>query len=426
MARKIAIIGLGYAGLHTALAFSKQKKVIGYDINKKRIEELRRHVDTHGDFTKEDFLNSQIEYLDHPDRLKEADFYIIVVPTPINSAKEPDFEPLIEASSLVGKYLKPKDIVVYESTVYPGATEEICLPILEKISGLSLHKDFSLGYSPERINPGDKIHHFENTVKIVSGSDAKTLDIVAAEYASAIKTDIYRVPNIKTAEAAKIIENSQRDINIAFINEMAMLLHKLNLDPTDVLNAALTKWNFLPFRPGFVGGHCISVDPYYLIHKAQELNFYQNLIPAARKVNDGVANFIADESIKFILNHHPLNKNSEIGVLGITYKENCPDIRNSLVVSLIKELETYGMKVKVYDPLADPQSVQHEYGISLVGWDELSDLAAVLIAVAHDEFKQITPQKYKDKLNSHGVIIDVKSILPADTFKAIGIPIWRF
>jgi UDP-N-acetyl-D-glucosamine/UDP-N-acetyl-D-galactosamine dehydrogenase len=426
MTRKIAIIGLGYAGLHTALAFSKQKKVIGYDINKKRIEELRQHIDTHGDFTKEDFLSSQIEYIDHPDQLKEADFYIIVVPTPINSAKEPDFEPLIEASNLVGKYLKPKDIVVYESTVYPGATEEICLPILEKISGLSLHKDFSLGYSPERINPGDKIHHFENTVKIVSGSDAKTLDIIATEYAHAIQTDIYRVSNIKTAEAAKIIENSQRDVNIAFINEMAMLLHKLDLDPTEVLNAALTKWNFLPFRPGFVGGHCISVDPYYLIHKAQELNFYQNLIPAARKVNDGVANFIADESIKFILNHHPLNKNSEIGLLGITYKENCPDIRNSLVVSLIKELETYGMKVKVHDPLADPHLVQHEYGISLVNWDDLSNLAAVLIAVAHDEFKQISPQQYKDKLNNHGVIIDVKSILPIEKFKAEGIPIWRF
>jgi UDP-N-acetyl-D-glucosamine/UDP-N-acetyl-D-galactosamine dehydrogenase len=424
--RKIAVIGLGYAGLHTTLAFSKHKNIIGYDVNKKRVEELSHQIDAHGEFTAKDFLNSNTEYTSEPDRLKEADFYIIIVPTPINLAKEPNFEALIAASTLIGKYLKPNDIVVYESTVYPGATEEICLPILETISGLSVNKDFSLGYSPERINPGDKIHTFEDTVKIVSSSNDDALDIIAKEYADAIDAGIYRVSSIRAAEAVKVIENSQRDVNIAFINEMAMLLHKLDLDPTEILNAALTKWNFIPFKPGFVGGHCISVDPYYLIHKAQTLNIYQDLIPAARRVNDRVSTFIADETIKFMLSHPPLDKNSEIGVLGITYKENCPDVRNSLVVNLIRELEGYGMKVKVCDPLADTEHVSQEYGIQLFSWDKLSNLSAILVAVAHDAFKKISAEQYKEKLNSNGVIIDVKSILPIEKFRAAGIDIWRF
>lgn len=424
--RKIAIIGLGYAGLHTALALGKHKKIIGYDINTKRVAELLNDKDVHNEFSEKALKDTLVEFTSEEDKLKTADFYIIIVPTPINYAKEPDFTLLISASALVGKYLKKGDIVVYESTVYPGATEEICGPVLEAKSGLILGKDFSLGYSPERINPGDKIHKFEDTIKIVSGSDAKTLKIIAKEYEPAVEAGVLCVSSIKAAEASKVIENSQRDLNIAFVNEIAMLLHKFNLDTSEVLNAALTKWNFLPFKPGFVGGHCISVDPYYLIHKAQELNYYADVIPAARRVNEQVPVFIADETIKFIIEHHYLDKNTTIGILGITYKENCPDIRNSLVVNLIRELETYGVKTKVCDPVADPKQVEEEYGIELIGWEDLSDLSAIVMAVSHDQFINIPKKEYQQKLVKNGVIIDVKAVLPTEEFKSIGIDIWRF
>lgn len=424
--RKIAIIGLGYAGLHTALAFGKHQKIIGYDINRARVTELVKHKDIHNDFTKKELKDTLAQFTYDESALKTANFYIIIVPTPVNQAKEPDLIPLVSASTLVGKYLKKGDIVVYESTVYPGATEEICVPVLEAKSGLTLGKDFSLGYSPERINPGDKIHKFEDTIKIVAGSDAKTLEIIAKEYENAVDAGVLRVSSIKVAESAKAIENAQRDLNIAFVNEIAVLLHALGLDTSEVLNAALTKWNFLPFKPGFVGGHCIGVDPYYLIHKAQELNYYMSVIPAARKVNEQVPIFIADETIKFIIKHHQVNNKTMIGVLGITYKENCSDIRNSLVVNLIRELETYGVKTKVYDPLADPKQVKDEYGIKLVEWKDLSNLSAIVIAVSHNEFMKISKKEYQKKLVKNGVMVDVKGILPIDEFKLIGIDVWSF
>lgn len=424
--RRIAIIGLGYVGLHTAMAFAKVRDVIGFDINETRINELSEHHDSHGEFSDAELKDVAMTFSSNIDDLKDANFFIIIVSTPINLAKEPDLTALTRASETVAKQLKKDDVVVYESTVYPGATEEVCIPILERISRLKCGVDFWVGYSPERINPTDTLHSFENTVKIVSSCDENSLKIIKEEYDAVIKAGTYPLSSIKAAEAAKVIENAQRDINIAFVNEMALILHKLGLDTQEVLKAAATKWNFLPFQPGLVGGHCIGVDPYYLIHKSQELGFYPDLIISGRRINSGMGKYIADETIKLLIQNDVDIKHASIAVLGITYKENTPDIRNSQASEIVHELECYHLNVLAYDPVADPEDVYKEYGIELVdGWDKIHDVSAIVMAVPHDEFKKISKEQLLEKFHGKAIIMDVKGILNADDYVSTDAVVWR-
>ena len=392
MNKKITIIGLGYVGLPLAVAFSERYDVIGYDINKERIEELKRGYDRTLEVEKDELkeaIKRGIKFSDNLEDIKEANIYIVTVPTPIDSHKNPDLTPLMKASESVGKVLKKGDIVIYESTVYPGCTEEVCVPILEKESKLKFNKDFFVGYSPERINPGDKKHRLENILKVTSGSTPEIAKEIDNLYASIIKAGTHLAPSIKVAEAAKVIENAQRDINIAFVNELALIFDKLNIDTKEVLEAAGTKWNFLKFTPGLVGGHCIGVDPYYLTYKAKEIGYHPEIILAGRRLNDNMGIFVANKLIKLMIKKGHTIKGSRVLVLGITFKEHTPDIRNSRIIDVIRELQEFGVNVDVYDPWADREEVKKEYGIELKDNININDYDGVVLAVSHKEFKEL-------------------------------------
>lgn len=406
---KIGIIGLGYVGLPLAVEFGKKFEVIGFDINKTRIAELCKGIDRTREVESGELLESAgLKFTTQIEELGSANVFIVTVPTPIDEFKKPDLTPLIKASETVGKVLKPGDIVVYESTVYPGCTEEVCIPVLEKHSGLRFNIDFFCGYSPERINPGDKLHRVTDIKKVTSGSTPEIADRVDALYRSIIKAGTHKASSIKVAEAAKVIENSQRDLNIAFVNELALIFDRIGIDTHEVLEAAATKWNFLPFKPGLVGGHCIGVDPYYLTHKAESLGYNPQVILSGRRINDNMGVYIANTVIKLMTQHQHTIHDANILVLGITFKENCPDIRNSRVVDVISELKSFGAQVDVYDPHADKTEVKHEYGLDLAGSLE-KKYQAVVMAVAHDEFKTLN---WANFTQPNAVVYDVKGVLP--------------
>jgi UDP-N-acetyl-D-glucosamine/UDP-N-acetyl-D-galactosamine dehydrogenase len=422
----VAVVGLGYVGLPLAVEFGKKYRTIGFDLSEEKVAAYRSHVDPTGEVSSAGFkVAAKLEVTTNPRALREADFIIVAVPTPIDEAHNPDFKPLIGASAAVGQNLTLGATVVFESTVYPGATEEVCIPVIEKHSGMKWKKDFFVGYSPERINPGDKEHTLTRIVKVVAGDTPQTLDRVAEVYGSVVSAGVHRASSIKVAEAAKVIENTQRDLNIALVNELAMIFHQIGIDTAEVLQAAGTKWNFLPFRPGLVGGHCIGVDPYYLTYKAQTLGYHPQVILSGRKINDGMGKYVAEQTVKrMILRGFCVNKENII-VLGLTFKENVPDTRNSRVVDVVRELESFGAKVFVHDPVACPKEAEHEYGIRLAEWDKLPQAAAVVAAVAHDEFKNRPMDEILAKLAPNGVYADVKNQADAAALRARGIDVWR-
>src|SRR5438045_1852563 len=418
----VAVVGLGYVGLPVAVAFGRERPTIGYDLSKKRIENLRHHVDATGEVSTADLMEArELRATPYPTELGEADFIIIAVPTPINAARQPDLTPLESASETVGRYMKPGAIVVYESTVYPGATEEVCVPILEKASGMRWKQDFHVGYSPERINPGDKQHTFTQILKVVSGDDADTLEKVASLYASVVKAGVYRAPSIRVAEAAKVIENTQRDLNIAFVNELAIIFERMGLDTTEVLKAAGTKWNFLPFRPGLVGGHCIGVDPYYLTHKAELMGYHPEVILAGRRINDSMGSHIARKTVQQMIHAGRNIKGARVNVLGLTFKEDVPDIRNSKVIDIIRELHELGVETSVHDPQASADDALHEYGVRLTDWHSLPAAHPIILAVAHRQYLEMSNEAILQKVVRQGCIIDIKSVLDAGAFRREGL-----
>ena len=420
------MVGLGYVGLPVAVAFGKSHPVVGFDIKAARIVELKSGKDSTGEVAPAELALANIRYTDQIDDLKSCDFFIIAVPTPVDTGNKPDLSPLIGASTSVGKALKRGDVVVYESTVYPGATEEECIPVLEAHSGLKFGVDFTVGYSPERINPGDKEHTFTKIKKIVSGSDAATLDIVANVYGSVVTAGVHRASSIKVAEAAKVIENTQRDLNIALMNELSVVFKRMGIDTQEVLEAAGSKWNFLPFRPGLVGGHCIGVDPYYLTHQAEKLGYIPQVILAGRRINDNMGRFVARNTIKQMIAQGIDVARARIGILGITFKENCPDTRNSKVVDIIRELQDYGVEVVVCDPHADPVEVHEEYDLQLGKVDATRPVDALVIAVAHSEYKVLTPANLRAMTRGDKpVLIDVKCIQPRLALESVGFTVWR-
>ncbi len=423
--RTVSVIGLGYVGLPVAIAFGKVRQTIGFDINASRIAELRNGNDRTGEVSPEELSAAHILFTASVDDLRTADFHIVAVPTPIDDANQPDLTPLHRASETVGKALKAGDIVVYESTVYPGVTEEVCVPVLERVSGLKCGKDFTVGYSPERINPGDKEHTFTRIKKVVSGQDAGTLAVVADVYGSVVTAGVHRAAAIKVAEAAKVIENTQRDLNIALMNELAIIFDRLGIDTNDVLDAAGTKWNFLRFTPGLVGGHCIGVDPYYLTHKAEKIGYIPQVILAGRRINDGMGRFIAQRTVKEMIHAGHNILGSTVTVLGLTFKENCPDLRNSKVVDIVRELTDYGINVQVHDPLADSGEAQHEYGLYLTPMQGLRPADALVEAVAHRQYCELTLEDIKRLLNDAPVLIDVKGIYDRQALEQSGIRLWR-
>lgn len=422
----IAVVGLGYVGLPLAVEFGKKFRTIGFDLSQAKIDSYKHYIDPTGEVSTEDLkAATQLTVSTDASTLREADFVIVAVPTPVDDAHQPDFSPLVGSSTTVGRNLKQGAIVVYESTVYPGATEEVCIPILEKESGKTWKTDFFVGYSPERINPGDKERTVTKIVKVVSGDTPATLDKVKDIYGSVITAGVYAASNIKVAEAAKVIENTQRDLNIALMNELAIIFDKIGIDTLEVLQAAGTKWNFLPFRPGLVGGHCIGVDPYYLTHKAQKLGYHPEVILAGRRINDGMGKFVAEQTIKMLVGAgHPI-KDQPIIVLGLTFKEDCPDLRNSRVIDVIRELQSYGAKVVVHDPVADTAEAHHEYGVDLVNWESLPKATAIVVAVNHKQYKALTTGEFTAKLKPNGVITDVKSMLDCNAFVGTGVTVWR-
>ncbi len=423
--RVISVIGLGYVGLPVAVAFGKRRKTIGFDINASRISELRDGHDKTGEVDPDELRSADILFTDRIDELKGADFHIVAVPTPVDEAKQPDLTPMLKASETVGMALKKGDIVVYESTVYPGVTEDECVPILEKVSGLTCGQDFTVGYSPERINPGDREHTFTKIKKVVSGQDAATLEIVAQVYGSVVTAGVHRASSIKVAEAAKVIENTQRDLNIALMNELAIIFDRLGIDTFDVLEAAGTKWNFLPFKPGLVGGHCIGVDPYYLTHKAEKIGYIPQVILSGRRINDGMGRFIAQRTVKEMIRtgHNVLG--AKVTILGLTFKEDCPDLRNSKVIDIIRELEEYGIQVQVCDPLCDSAEAYHEYGISLSPFENLGPAAAVVVAVAHRQFRALSVHALRGLMNDDPLLIDVKGVYSRFELDDANIRYWR-
>jgi UDP-N-acetyl-D-glucosamine/UDP-N-acetyl-D-galactosamine dehydrogenase len=422
--RRIAVIGLGYVGLPVAVAFARSgSPVVGFDIDRQRVEELRRGCDRTREVDQTDLSLPNLKFESEEAKLAAADFFIVTVPTPTDRANRPDLSAMLSASRMVGRALKTGAIVVYESTVYPGAVEEDCVAVLQQVSGLAAGRDFSVGYSPERINPGDKAHRFETITKVVSAQDAPTLDIVAAVYGAVVKAGIHRAPSIKVAEAAKVIENTQRDLNIAFMNELSAICHALHIDTHDVIAAARTKWNFLPFYPGLVGGHCIGVDPYYLTHRAEQAGYHPQVILAGRRINDGVGQRVARECVRMLLRRG--HSNSLVTVLGLTFKENVPDIRNSKVVDIIRELGSFGIAVQVHDPLANPDETRREYGLDLVDEQALRPADAVILAVSHDRYVaggwSFVTNLLKD---GTGSILDVKALLDRAS-KPSGVELWR-
>ena len=426
---KIAIIGMGYVGLPLAVAFAeKGMNVIGFDINEEKINKYITGEDPTNEVGKERLKKAtNLSFTSDEKKLNEAKFIIVAVPTPVLKNKMPDLRPVIGATELVGRNLKKGTIVVYESTVYPGVTEEVCLPILEKESSLKVGEEFKIGYSPERINPGDKKHRVENIVKITSGMDEESAEIIAEVYGEIIKAGVHKATSIKVAEAAKVIENSQRDINIAFVNELALIFDKIGIDTLEVLEAASTKWNFLQFKPGLVGGHCIGVDPYYLANKAEELGYHAEVILSGRKTNDNMGKFIAEKTIKKLIEAGKVVKNSHVLIMGLTFKENCPDLRNSKVEDIIKELKEYSVNVSVTDPLANKVEAIKEYGVNLEEIDNIKEVDAVIIAVSHNEYKELNiksfKEKFKDKDNM--ILMDVKGILNKEDAIKEGYKFWR-
>ncbi len=424
----IAIIGLGYVGLPLAVEFGKTRPVVGFDINQKRIAELEGGEDHTLEVTYEELKHAkQLSYTSDIAQLKTAQVFIVTVPTPIDNANRPDLTPLVNASETVGKVLKKGDVVIYESTVYPGCTEEVCVPVLEKHSGLKFNQDFYCGYSPERINPGDKVNTLTKIKKVTSGSTPEVADAVDALYASIIKAGTHKASNIKVAEAAKVIENTQRDLNIALVNELSVLFDRLNIDTIEVLEAAGTKWNFLPFRPGMVGGHCIGVDPYYLTHKAEEVGYHPQIIASGRRMNDNMARYAARNVIKLMLRNGTDVAKSKVGVMGITFKEDCPDIRNSKVVDLIKEFETWGVKVVVTDPYADAEEVMQEYGIKLNTMEDLSSVDSLVVAVGHQAYRKMGLPGLKKMIKADKpVLADLKALFDRNEAVKMGLTVFRF
>jgi UDP-N-acetyl-D-galactosamine dehydrogenase len=424
---KIAVVGLGYVGLPLAVEFGKKFDTIGYDLAQSKIESYRKFVDPTGEVTTSD-LKAAINLRVTTDsrELGNADLIIVAVPTPVDAANQPDFSPLVSSSATVGRNMKRGAIVVYESTVYPGATEEICIPVLERESGMKWKMDFHVGYSPERVNPGDKERTITKITKVVSGDDPETLERVAQLYASVILAGVHKVSSIKVAEASKVIENTQRDLNIALMNELAIIFEKIGIDTLEVIQAAGTKWNFLPFRPGLVGGHCIGVDPYYLTHKAEMLGYHPQVILAGRRINDGIASYVAKQTVKQMIHADTVVKGAKVIVLGLTFKENCSDLRNSKVANVVRELQFFGCDVVVHDPVADSAEAQVEYGINLVRWEDLPKNAdAVVAAVMHREYLEKPLSSILGLLKSRGVFVDIKSAFDQAAIRATGHNLWR-
>jgi UDP-N-acetyl-D-galactosamine dehydrogenase len=422
----VAVIGLGYVGLPLVVEFGKYSRTIGLDISIAKVESCQRGVDPSRELPESEMkLAVHAEYSSDPKTLGEVDVIIIAVPTPVDGAHRPDFGPLVGASITAGQNLKKGAIVIYESTVYPGATEEVCIPVLERESGMKWKQDFFVGYSPERINPGDREHTLTTVLKVVSADTPATLEKVAALYERIVVPGVHRASSIKAAEACKVIENTQRDLNIALMNELAIIFDKVGIDTTEVLDAAGTKWNFLKFKPGLVGGHCIGVDPYYLTHKAEMLGYHPQVILAGRRINDGMGKYIAEQTIKQMIASDSYIKGARVIVLGLTFKENCADLRNSKVVDIIGELQSYGAEVFVHDPQADPEEAMGEYGVRLVGWDDLPRADAIVAAVAHTEYAALTIEDFGKKLVKGGCFIDVKAAFDPQLFLASGYRVWR-
>jgi len=422
----VAVIGLGYVGLPLAVEFGKHFRTAGYDLSAEKVESLKRFVDVTGEVGRSEFeASTLLSMSDDPATIAEADFVVVAVPTPVDSAHQPDFGPLVSASQTVGRHMKRGAIVVYESTVYPGATEEQCVPVLERISGMKWKQDFFVGYSPERINPGDREHTLTRIVKVVSGDTPETLDKVAALYGRVVTAGVHKASSIKVAEAAKVIENTQRDLNIALMNELALIFERIGIDTIEVLEAAGTKWNFLPFRPGLVGGHCIGVDPYYLTHKADMLGYHPQVILAGRRINDGMGKYVAEQTVKRIIQAGLAVAGQPVTVLGLTFKEDVPDLRNSRVIDVIAELRSYGLKVHVHDPVADPQEALHEYGLELTPWEALPRSNAIVAAVAHRQLRSKSPEQIAAKCVKDGVFMDVKSAFGLPELRALGMNTWR-
>ncbi len=423
--RTVSVIGLGYVGLQVAVAFGRDYRTVGFDVNADRIRELESGFDRTHEVAPERLKATEILFTDRVEDLRQADFHVVAVPTPIDVANQPDLSPLLETSKTVGKALKPGDIVVYESTVYPGATEEECVPILERTSGLKCGPDFKVGYSPERINPGDEERTFDRIVKVVSGQDEETLEVVARMYGSVVKAGVHRVSSIKTAEAAKVIENIQRDLNIALMNELALIFDRMDVETSEVLEAAGTKWNFHKYEPGLVGGHCIGVDPYYLTHKAERLGYLPQVILAGRRINDGMGKYVAQRTIKEMIKAGRNVLGSTVTVLGLTFKADVSDLRNSKVVDIVRELEDYGVEVQVHDELADPAEAERGYGIGLKPWRDLKPAAAVVVAVSHRAYRDLSPERLANLFNGEPVLMDVKGVFDANRLREAGVRVWR-
>jgi UDP-N-acetyl-D-galactosamine dehydrogenase len=422
----VAVIGLGYVGLPLAVEFGKKYRTLGLDLSTEKVAAYQRFVDPTGEVSGDEMrAATHLTYSSDPAVLAAAEFLVVAVPTPVDDAHRPDFTPLIKSSESVGRHLKRGAIVVYESTVYPGATEEVCIPIIERLSGLKWKKDFFVGYSPERINPGDKLRTLTKIRKVVSGDTPETLATVERMYGSIIGAGTYSASSIKVAEAAKVIENTQRDLNIALMNELALIFHRIGIDTLEVLEAAGSKWNFLPFRPGLVGGHCIGVDPYYLTYKAEMLGHHPQVILAGRRINDGMGKYIAEQTVKQLIEADLPVKGADVVVLGLTFKEDCPDLRNSKVIDVIRELQTYGVQVHVHDPVASTVDAEHEYQVRLKSWAQLPKAQAIVAAVSHKEYKELTPAAIAEMTVPGGVFVDVKSIFDPLALAAAGLRVWR-
>lgn len=423
---KISIVGLGYVGLPLAISFARVADVIGFDISKEKVEKYHAGIDVTKEVGDQAIKETTAFFTWEEKYLKECKFHIVAVPTPINPDKTPDLRPVIGASKTVGRNLTKGSIVVYESTVYPGVTEEVCVPLLEQESGMKCGVDFKVGYSPERINPGDKVHRLETIVKIVSGMDEESLEEIARVYEMVVKAGVYRAESIKVAEAAKVIENSQRDINIAFMNELSIIFDKMGIDTNAVLKAAGTKWNFLNFTPGLVGGHCIGVDPYYLTYRAEQIGYHSQIILAGRKINDDMGKYVAENTVKKMIKADKQIKGSKVGIFGVTFKENCPDTRNTKVVDIIRELEEYGIEVPIVDPVADKEELWHEYGLKLSEMEDIKNVDTLIFAVSHDKFKPLTLESLKSLYNNNKhVLIDVKGLFDRKEAEEMNYIYWR-
>lgn len=421
----ISLVGLGYVGMPIAVAFAKKTRVIGFDLNSEKISLYKNGIDPTKEVGDKVIQNTSVEFTSNPEDLKKAKFHIVAVPTPVNEDHTPDLTPVESASKIVGQNLTAGSIVVFESTVYPGVTEEICIPILEKESGLVCGKDFKVGYSPERINPGDKVHRLETIVKVVSGMDQESLEIIAKTYELVVEAGVYKAATIKVAEAAKVIENSQRDINIAFMNELSLIFHKMGIDTKEVLEAAGTKWNFLKFSPGLVGGLCIGVDPYYLTHKAEQLGYHSQIILAGRQINDDMGRVVAESAIKLMIKNKKDVANAKVGIFGFTFKENCPDTRNTKVIDIINELNEFNIEPLVFDPEADAEEAEQIYGLKFVKEDEMNDLDLMIIAVNHDAFSDQKMSYWLNRVNNKKVIMDLKGMLNKDEVESLDVAYWR-